>query len=430
MYSLVVRCVRRLGCLRAAALALIVGFAPAQAADRGELDERIAELEQTVPHAGSRALQLNVYGQVNRALLFWNDGFDSGTKGVDNHTSSSRFGFIGRTGIAPGWNAGYRLEFETPFPASNEVFNGAGWDLGLGDSFRIRQSYWDITSKELGRLSVGFQSPATDDITLINLGSQINDAALHFNNAFNIRLNLLSPPIVTGLTWGQIAHTVDSFRDDFVRYDTPVMGGFLLSAAYNADVWDAALRYQNGGGGFRFAGGAGYMRGDGMKFEDVRGSASLLHEATGLYTSVAGGWRRAAHTVPLESTDDAHFHYTQLGISRQWFAPGKTTLYVDYGIYRNFNVGNVMNIFAGTDLEGPWGTLVSTEVQRWGFGVEQSMDASNLLLYAQAHLYDPTIVGFPCKEVLVSPCGGDPSATTKLPAASWQGFVVGARIQF
>jgi hypothetical protein len=309
------------------------------------------------------------------------------------------------------------------------VFNGASWDLGLDDSFRVRQSYWDLTSKDLGRVSVGFQSPATDDITLINLGSQINDAALHFNNAFYIRLDLLSPPIVTGLAWGQIAHTVDSFRGNFVRYDTPVMGGVMLSAAVNDEVWDAAVRYQTGSAGFRFAGGTGYMRDDRLKFEDVRGSASLLHEATGLYASLAGGWRRAAHTVPIES-DDAGFYYAQLGISRQWLSPGKTTLYVDHGLYWNFNVAEVMNIFPGTDLEGPWGTLVRTEVQRWGIGIEQGVDAANLLLYAQAHFYDPTIEGFPCKEVLVSPCGGDPSTTIRLPAASWQGVVVGARIQF
>ncbi|HEY7549811.1 MAG TPA: hypothetical protein VH913_09875 [Hyphomicrobiaceae bacterium] len=81
-------------------------------------------------------------------------------------------------------------------------------------------------------------------------------------------------------------------------------------------------------------------------------------------------------------------------------------------------------------------TLVDTEVHRWGFGVEQAVDSANLLLYAQAHFYDPTLVGFPCtfdpdpKNPGKTVCGGDPSQTTKLPPASWQGFVVGARIQF
>jgi hypothetical protein len=209
----------------------------------------------------------------------------------------------------------------------------------------------------------------------------------------------------------------------------------MLSTAWNNDVWDAALRYQNGGGGFRFAGGAGYMRDDAFRFEDVRGSASLIHDATGLYASGAGGWRNAAQTVPVNS-DDAWFYYAQLGISRQWFSPGKTTFYVDRGLYRNFNVGEILSINPDTKDEVPWGTLVDTEVRRWGVGIEQTIDSANLLLYAQAHFYDPALVGFPGtfdpdpKNPGKTVCGGDPSQTTKLPAAPWQGFVVGARIQF
>jgi len=427
---------------------LLVALAtqPARAADWSDLEQRIAELEATTVRTGSRTLSLHVYGQVNRAVLFWNDGFDSGVYGVDNHTSSSRIGFAGQAVIRPGWTAGYRLEFETAFPSSHEVFNGPGGANAIDPIFgplgavpRIRQSYWDIVSKDLGRVSVGFQSPATDDITIINLGSQMNDAAVHYNNAFRIRLDLLTPPIVTNLTWGQIAHNVDSLRGYFVRYDTPILHGFLLSTAWNDDVWDVALRYQNGSHGFRFAGGIGYMRDardfDITKprerpFEDLKGSASLIHETSGLYVSVAGGLRDAAVEVPTAG-HQAYFHYAQFGISKLWFDLGKTTFYVDHGVYKNFNTGEILSINPDNQAV-QWGTLVDTQVRRWGFGMEQALDAANMLLYAQAHFYDPSIVGYPCTFAGPDPkvCGGDPSKTTKLPAASWQGFVIGARIQF
>ena len=39
------------------------------------------------------------------------------------------------------------------------------------------------------RISLGHHSPATDAITIINLGSQMNDAAVHYDNACNIRLD-------------------------------------------------------------------------------------------------------------------------------------------------------------------------------------------------------------------------------------------------
>jgi hypothetical protein len=404
----------------------MVAAGPAWASDWGDLEERIAELEQTTARLGSRRLLLVMYGQVDRALLFWNDGFDKGTYGVDNHTSSSRFGFVGQATVAPGWTAGYRLELEAAFPSSSEVFRGPGGEQGFSTPAPlVRQSYWNITSKDLGRVAVGFQSPATDDITIINLGSQINDAAVHLNNAFKIRLDLLSPPIVTDLTWGKIAHNVDSMRGNFIRYDTPILNGFLLSMAWNDDVWDAALRYQSESGSFRFASGIGYMRDEALHFQDVRGSASLIHAQTGLYLTVAGGWRDAVHQVPVNG-EDAYFYYVQAGISRQWLAAGKTTLYVDRGLYRNFNIGEILSVVDGTVT--PWGTLVDTEVHRWGIGAEQAIDGASMLIYAQAHFYEPTILGSACKP---PNCAYDPTQpTTKLPAASWQGLVVGARIQF
>ena len=74
----------------------------AKAADLGgdccaDLEERVAELEATTARKGNRKMSLTVYGQVNRAILYWNDGSRSNTFfGLDNHNSSSRFAFIGQ----------------------------------------------------------------------------------------------------------------------------------------------------------------------------------------------------------------------------------------------------------------------------------------------------------------------------------------------
>jgi len=397
-----------------------------------DLEERLAELETTTVRSGSHPMSLRLYGQVNRALLLWNDGFNSSDHVVDNHTSSSRFGFVGQATLKPGLTAAYRLEIEAAFPSSEEIFNAADGRTGIpagSNLLRIRQNYWTLASKDIGGVSVGYQSPATDDVTIINLGSQMNDAPVHYNNAFRIRLDLAKPAIITDLTWGQIAHNVDSLRGNFVRYDTPVVAGFLLSAAANEDVWDVALRYQKEANAFRFAGGIGYMHDASLNFEDVRGSASLIHDPTGLYASVAGGVRNAQHSL-AGPDHPAHFYYAQLGISKAWVSFGKTTIYGDYGLYKDFNVDEPLSINPDTNLPVVWGTLTSTQVRRWGFGIEQGFDAAATILYAQAHFYDPKIVGYPCDFVKPDVCGGDPTKTTSLPAGSWQGFVFGARIQF
>ena len=53
---------------------------------------------------------------------------------------------------------------------------------------------------------------------------------------------------------------MDSLRGLFVRYDTPAMGGVVLSAALGKDgVWDVGARYQAKWQSFRFVAGIGYM---------------------------------------------------------------------------------------------------------------------------------------------------------------------------
>jgi hypothetical protein len=161
---------RRLGAAGAGALAFcLIAFLPfafsapsARAAQPDDLEERIPELEATTVRGGNRQLPLRLYGQVNRAVLFWNDGFDSGVFGVDNDTSSSRIGFAGQAAIAPNWTAGYRFEFDAAFPSSHEVFNDPGNSNGVPEAFgslRVRQSCWDVVSKDLGRFAAHFYDP-------------------------------------------------------------------------------------------------------------------------------------------------------------------------------------------------------------------------------------------------------------------------------
>src|SRR5688500_7837435 len=70
--------------LTAAAVFSFLAIAPAAglAADLGadccaDLDERVAELEATSTRKGNRAVSLTISGEVNRALLIWDDGADS-----------------------------------------------------------------------------------------------------------------------------------------------------------------------------------------------------------------------------------------------------------------------------------------------------------------------------------------------------------------
>ena len=417
---------------------LLATLLPARASegDAGcctELDAIIAELDATVLRKGTSKVSLQVYGQVNRAILFWNDSFDSKVSVVDNTTSSSRLGFIGQGAIGPGLLAGYRIEFEWLRSASSEIHNPSDFTHAEPlTHVATRQAYWYVTDQGLGTLSAGHQWTATGTLTLINLGSQMNDAPLHYNNAFSIGLSVAGG-IFSDLKWGQIAHNVDTLRGNHLRYDTPSLGGFVASVSIGEqETWDIALRYQADGHAFRFAAGVGYRDDRDSLLTELKGAASLLHNSTGLYASVAGGLREDERSSII-GRPPSYFHYVQAGISRKWLAHGNTTVYGDLGTYQNFNVGELLRVDPHTNQLVIWGTLAETEVVRWGYGLEQAFDDSGVLIYAQAHHYQPKIIGFPCDPnpgQFPNQCGGDPNNLVTLPARPWSGYVVGMRIRY
>ncbi|MDX2266116.1 MAG: hypothetical protein NW215_14245 [Hyphomicrobiales bacterium] len=406
----------------------------AESSNLVELEERVAELEATAARASANKATVTIYGQVNRAILAWDDGRQQDAYVVDNDVSSTRLGAVGGVRIGGDWTAGYRLEIELR-DAGSDTVNQAS-DEGEGESaMATRIAAWYVESASKGRLTVGQQSPASDDITLINLGASMSDAGIHYNNAFGLRLK--SGPI-TDLTWESLVHTVDTYRGDFVRYDTPLMGGFLVSAAWGEnDVWDAAVRHRGAFAGVQFASGLGYMQNDELNFADVRGSASAIHGETGMFISAAAGARdeeknsfTIANVGDFKIGEDSYFYFLQSGLSKHWLPLGKTSIYGEYGLYNNFSSGSVLRADFGAGLRDV-GILLDNEVTRWGFGVEQSIDASATLLYANVNYFsaDSTYCPAPWRGC----AAGLPNAPTKnqkLPVEDWSGVVLGARIQF
>lgn len=403
-----------------------------------DLEARIEELENSTSRKGNRAVSLQIYGQVNKALLIWDDGLDSDAYVVDNDSSSTRFGLLGEGQITPGWFAGYRIEVEVKTSASDEVYNlHEPADPILDGDFRLRHSYVYIENDRLGRISVGHQSPATDDITIINLGASMSDAALHYNNNFGLRLDFGGgATFTTDLTWGSFAHTVDALRGEFIRYDSPSINGFILSSAWGEDdVWDVALRYAGNWDALQVAAGAGYFTDIGdFDIRDFRGSFSVLHKETGLFLTGAAGLRDD-ETAIVGDGADAYFYFTQVGVKRRFLPYGATTFYAEYGQYYDYSVGQIIQAdLAGGNPNDPfvnWGKTDESQIRRLGFGVEQAFDSSGLLLYAQYQLFEADIYGSPCPTDPTN-CAAESltTPTQRLPVEDWSAVIIGARVQF
>ena len=112
--------------------AIVIGsytHAPAKAADLGgdccsDLEDRVAELEATTVRKGNKKVSVTLYGQVNRAILWWDDHVERNTyAGIDNNYESSRFGFKGSAKITGDWSAGYRLEVASAVGSAATIFS-------------------------------------------------------------------------------------------------------------------------------------------------------------------------------------------------------------------------------------------------------------------------------------------------------------------
>jgi predicted porin len=417
-----------------AAAGIMAGGVAAQAADLGgnccaDLEERVAELEATAARKGNRKVSLTVYGQVNEAVMFWDDGHESNAYVVSFNQSRTRFGFRGDARITADWSAGYLLEIGVRYANSGSRHQGTNAAGGDSNSLDIRHSAWYLDSKSLGRIWVGETASATDGITEINLSNAAvvagQDPSSWVGGFFLRRPGFGGPTFgLTAKKWNDITPSFagswpagEGDRNNIVRYVSPTIAGFSFSAAWGEDdMWDVALRYAGEFSGFRVAAGVGYKQqndnggkagADWQVCADLTEpgiggttatsptksavdcnaiglSGSIMHVPSGLF--VYGSWgriddkNRKALYVANVKDEDKHW-YIQGGIEQKFFALGKTTIYGEYG---NYETGAGLAAFGQrADFSADFGRtfLASSDVTVWGIGIVQNVEAAAMDLF-------------------------------------------------
>ncbi len=407
----------RFAMVAAAGVLLGAAVTPAKAADLkgggccGDLEERIAELEATTARKGNRVVSLQVYGQVNKAILFWDDGFDSDAYIVDNDTSGSRVGLKGEAALKPGWKAGFNIEFDYQDAASDKIDNGLD---DPADEITIRMNNLYVESEQFGRITLGQQSSAADGAAEVVLGNSLSNASIYIGNNFDVgfgdKLSGNSLPSASGGFTDGYANSFDGGRDDLIRYDSPSIYGFIVSASWgDNDYYDVALRFKKEWNSIRIAAAVAYQNfqgeslvdddsvliGTGDEFEIINGSISVMHVPTGIYGALAAGQREIDNGTADE--DAGEYWYAQLGIEKKFMSYGSTTVYGEYGLYEDILLDSV-----------------SSEAERWGFGVVQKFDSAALEIYAQAHFWSFE----------------DGSASDEAVSEDFSTVLVGSRIKF
>ncbi|MGF1621752.1 MAG: porin [Rhodomicrobiaceae bacterium] len=405
-----------------AAAGMLMAVAPAKAADLGggccaDLEERVAELEATTARKGNRVVSLQVYGQVNKALLLWDDGFDDDAYIVDNDFSMSRLGFRGSASMKEGWTAGYHIELGIRNDSSARVDQTTD---DSSDQILIRHNNLYIESATLGRITIGQQDTATSAITEINLGGSHENSYGNYSSFF-IRDSTFG--VGVGRI-GDVQNNLNGGRANVIRYDTPSIYGFIASASWGEDDrYDLALRFKKEWNSIRIAAGIGYGVNEegaaveldvlnpatfgvttlgGADFVDTEvlsGSVSVMHVPTGIYGMFAAGEvEYESDTAALDGLD-GDFYYVQLGIERRLTPYGSTVFFGEYGDYQGATA--VAALFdAGTEM--------------WGVGITQNFDSAALQVYASYRNYEFNSVG----------------DDFGFPLEDFDAFLVGSKIRF
>jgi hypothetical protein len=427
---------------------LLQGMGAARAADLGsqccsDLEERVAELEATTARKGNRTVSLTVTGQVDRAIMSWDDGVDSDTYVVDNAIYTSRFGVEGKAAIKPGLVAGYVMQIDVNDAMSSTVSQSdpdgsgpaPGGDEGFGESsIRIRTNYVYIDSETFGRVSIGQNYSFYDAVSVpFQVVSTYNTDGGPYADGFRLRT---SDGGSAGFNWGQLIGNGPR-RDDYLRWDSPSFGGFSVTAlAGDDDVWEVGAKYFTKTDRFALNTAIDYYNYDSTplpaagglsNFQELKGLFSIKELQSGIFLTAWAAQRDYERTLGGVRLDETGYSLQGfVGIEKSFLPYGNTTIYGGYGQY---------NDFAGTGLSGssatPFGVgadgrtddyVADADVSRLTFGVIQNIKSAAMDIYAITEHYSADVAVGDLKDI-----GG---ATAGANLEDYFTVIVGSNIRF
>lgn len=280
-------------------------------------------------------VRLTLSGQVNRGVLYVDNGDSEEFFHVDNDNSSTRVRFIGEAPLNDEVKVGTQIEVQ--FESNSTAAIRIDQDSPAGpNNFTERKLELYADSKTFGRLWVGQGDTASNGTSEQDISgtsvigySSIGDYAggIAF---FNDQSQSLGPRI------GQVFSNFDGLsRDDRLRYDTPRFSGFYAStSAVDGGSWDVAGRFAGDVGNTRIVAAASYANASSRQgFEQYSGSASVRFPI-GISLTGAIGQREIDDR---NSGDDPMFYYAKLGYTFNPLSFGSTSIAVDYAASDDLN---------------------------------------------------------------------------------------------
>jgi hypothetical protein len=261
----------------------------------------------------ANAINFKISGQINRAILWADNGEDNEFFHVDNDNSSTRFRFTGANDFDHGFSVGIVWEVEMQSNPSDEV--DIGLDNDIGDvTFNERKIEFLVSQEKAGKVWVGQGSMASDGTSEVDLsGTDVITYSSVVSMAGGISFLDQNSNKLT--TVGATRSNFDGLsRQDRIRYDAPKFAGFCLSGSMgNGSIWDVAARYAGDFGKFgKMVAAVAWADGK-SRFDWTRFSSS----ASWLHTSGFNITLNYAKQDPKEiGKDTARTFYVKLSFTR------------------------------------------------------------------------------------------------------------------
>jgi len=276
-------------------------------------------------------VNVSLYGQINRAMMYADNGDSSKWYSVDNTNSQTRFGLLASVESDLGWIMGGRIEYGIVSNGSSDVNQIDNYNA-TSANFKLRWAEISLKNEKFGKISLGKGSTATDNTAETDLSGT---SVANYVSIPDMAGSMLWYDSVTNrLTNREISDVFNDMdglgRQDRIRYDTPSFGGLTAAVSGSSgDAFDGALFYSRSFNGTKVAAAFGIANpGDLIANTDVQysGSASVL-----LPMGLNATFSAALRDLKDDNRDDATNWWGKLGYKTKFYEAATTAFSVAYG---------------------------------------------------------------------------------------------------
>jgi hypothetical protein len=294
--------------------------------------------------SGQDNVVLSISGQLNRAVLWSDDGNDKETYFVDNDNSSSRVRFIGEGEINENFIVGGIMEYAIKGNSSTSV-NQLDKNESSG-TFQGRQISAYVRGDNWGTVTIGQGSTASDGTAEVD---HSGTTVVGYSSVADMAGGLFFRQQDDSFSDIKVGSAFTNFdglgRQNRLRYDTPTYSGFTAGVSVSQpdndeeneraadgettdNRWDVAGRYSREFGSVTLGAALAYSQVDSPTIDDSwDGSISMLHES-GFNATLAAA--RANARSDSTRAEDAKYWYGKFGYVGKWFSLGDTAIAADY----------------------------------------------------------------------------------------------------